>query len=457
MQDDIRPLGGRKPKVIEPISQPVTPPLESISDEAVEEPQTEDFSTPPAVEPVTAVEPSTVTTEDDDELSEIAETSGGDMPKKKFKMHWPPTKKEWLIIVAALVLLIGGGVAAFVALNRDTKPVANKTTVKKAAPKPKLPTTVPSKLSGLPVEPSVNLRPVTGVMIENSLDARPQSGLDQASIVFEAIAEGGVTRFFALFQDTQPDYIGPVRSARPYYIQWCLSFDCSYAHVGGSPDGLADIKAWGVKDLDQFANSGAYHRISSRYAPHNVYTSIGELNNLENSKGYGASTFTGFSRKTEQVYKAPNPSATGKAAKNQDTRTPATSIDFALSGYYYNPHFDYDAASNTYKRSEAGQPHMEQHQDGSQVQISPKVVIGMVVPMSQGALDSSGAYYSNYQAVGNGEAYVFQDGTVTKIHWSKPDIKSELSFTDDAGKAFKLNAGQTWITALTDASKASYK
>ncbi|MGH7241251.1 MAG: DUF3048 domain-containing protein [Candidatus Saccharimonadales bacterium] len=457
MQDDITPtdkgLPVKKPRIVEPISQPTPAPLHAIADEpsleddgfATEENQTDDQPTSDET-PVTTEVADDMTT--DDEVD--------DTPKKRFHISWPPNKKEWLIIALVIVLLGAGGAAIWSMTHRNVKPVANHI-AKKVVLKPAAPTTVASTLSGLQVAPAVNDRPVTGVMIENSLDARPQSGLDQASVVFEAVAEGGVTRFLALFQDTQPDYIGPVRSARPYYIQWCMSFDCSYAHVGGSPDGLADIKTWGTKDLDQFANSGAYQRISSRYAPHNVYTSIANLNNLETSKGFGKSSFTGFSRKTDQPYKAPSPTATGKAAKNQDTRTAATSIDFTLSGAYYDPHFDYDAASNSYKRSEAGQPHMEQHQDGSQVQITPKVVIGMVVPMSQGALDASGAYYSNYQAVGSGDAYVFQDGTVSKVHWSKPDVKSALSFTDDTGKPFKLNAGQTWITAITDASKASYK
>jgi hypothetical protein len=402
--------------------------------------------------PARAFAPSDLPADDADELAELADHEGFKGRRGLKWLAWPPSKRA-MIITAAVLLVVAGGAAAYVMTHRSAKPQVNHLVVA-AKPKPKAPTTVPSTLSGLQVDPSVNQRPVTGVMIENSLDARPQSGLDQASVVFEAVAEGGVTRFFALFQDTQPDYLGPVRSARPYYVQWCLSFDCSYAHVGGSPDGLADIKAWGVKDLDQFANSGAYHRISTRYAPHNVYTSIDALNQLEAGKGYGASTYTGFSRKTEQPYKAP---ATGSTAKNQDTRSPTTSIDFALSGYYYNPHFDYDAASNSYKRSESGQPHMEQHSDGSQVQISPKVVIGMVVPMGQGALDSSGAYYSDYQAVGTGQAFVFQDGTVTSVTWSKPDTKSALSFSDASGKPVKLNAGQTWITAITDAGKATYK
>ena len=101
-------------------------------------------------------------------------------------------------------------------------------------------------------------------MVENSLAARPQSGLSQAGVVFEALAEGGVTRFMALYQDTTPTNVGPIRSARPYFIEWAMGFDAAYAHVGGSPVALSDIKAWNVQDLNQFYYGGYYHRISSR-------------------------------------------------------------------------------------------------------------------------------------------------------------------------------------------------
>lgn len=456
MIDDFRPVGSQNKNTTANQNQPGSLNPDSIAGVSVPDEHHEAAAEARTAVATTSVPARAFLPTDapaDDELDELKDHEGF-KGKRGFHIPWPHSRKQWLLFAGVVTLLLPtAGGTAYVMTHRSVKPQANHLVVV-AKPKPKAPTTVASTLSGLQVDPSVNQRPVTGVMIENSLDARPQSGLDQASVVFEAVAEGGVTRFFALFQDTQPDYIGPVRSARPYYVQWCLSFDCSYAHVGGSPDGLADIRAWGVKDLDQFYNSGAYHRISSRYAPHNVYTSIASLNQVEASKGYGASTYTGFARKAEQPYKAP---VAGSTAKNQDARTPVTSIDFALSGAYYNPHFDYDAASNSYKRSEAGQPHMEVHSDGGQVQITPKVVIGMIVPMSQGELDSSGAYYSNYQAVGSGQALIFQDGTVTTVNWSKPDTKSALSFTDNDGKPVKLNAGQTWVTAITDASKATYK
>jgi Protein of unknown function (DUF3048) N-terminal domain/Protein of unknown function (DUF3048) C-terminal domain len=348
----------------------------------------------------------------------------------KLDLHWPPGRKEY-ITAGVVVLLLAVGL--FFGLHHSKpKPVA-KVAVVKVAPKP---TTVASTLSGLQVDPKLNKLPVTGVMIENSTDARPQSGLGQAMVVFEAVAEGGVTRFLALFQDTSPGSVGPVRSARPYYIQWALGFNAGYAHVGGSPDGLADIKAWGVRDLDQFANSGAYDRVASRAAPHNVYTSIARLNQLETSKGYTTSTFTGFVRKKEAPAKTPT----------------ARSINLTLSGPVYNAHYDYNAATNSYNRSEGGAPQVDAN---SNTQISPKVVVAMVVPMSQGALDASGAYYSNYNVIGSGTAYIFQDGIVTTGQWTKSDNTTQITFTDAAGKPLGLNPGQTWLTAVTDTSKVS--
>jgi hypothetical protein len=353
--------------------------------------------------------------------------------KFHFDFKWPPGRREW-IIIGVVITLIAGVTILF--LSSHKQPVVQKThkaVVKHVAPKP---TTVASTLTGLQVDPSVNQRPVTAIMIENSQAARPQSGLSQAGVVFEAVAEGGVTRFVTIFQDTAPDNIGPVRSARPYYIDWMSGFDAAYAHVGGSPDALADIRTWGVKDLDQFANGGSYHRITSRDSPHNVYTSIATLNQLETSKGYTTSTYTGFPRKTDAPAKTP-------AAK---------SINLTMSGPVYNVHYDYNPAGNNYFRNEGGAQHIDAN---GNTPIIPKVVIAIVVPLGQGALDTSGAYYSNYSDIGSGVAYVFQDGAVTTGKWTKADRTSQITFTDNNNLPITLNPGQTWITAVSDTSKVS--
>jgi hypothetical protein len=407
--------------------------LRTALDESSAKTQTPDknFKTPEEVAAMDDVsEPATLVETVDDSNSAPNETKTGNDSQSRF--HWPFHRREWLITAA--IIIVFGGIAGFAITHLSKKPVASATQVKKVVKKaPPKPTTVASNLSGLQVDPAVNQRPVTGVMIENSMDARPQSGLSEASVVFEAIAEGGITRFLALFQDTAPADIGPIRSARPYYVQWALGFDAGYAHVGGSPEALSDIKAWGVRDLDQFANGGSYHRISTRAAPHNVYTGISNLNQLEAAKGYNTSTFNGFARKKASPAKVPT----------------AKTIDLSLSGPLYNVHYDYVAASNSYNRSEGGAAHTDAN--GSK-QISPTVVVAMVV---QYAIAADG-HHSEYQTIGSGQVYIFQDGNVSAGTWTKTSEKSQITFADAAGKPILLNPGQTWLTAVNSAPKVTY-
>lgn len=386
-----------------------------------ETPVTQTFQPPEAVAirdvPATPIQPKT--------FEPPKEAQPKDGWRSRLLDNFHAHKREWL--ASTLIVLFCGGLVGAVLIATDKKPEVAaeqpvKKTVKKVVEAPKI---VPSALSGLPVDPAVNQRTVTGIMVENSMAARPQSGLSQAGVVFEAIAEGGITRFLALYQDNEPENVGPVRSARPYYAQWALGFDAGYAHVGGSPAALRNIKEWGVRDLDQFHNSGAYRRIGSRAAPHNVYTSLSGLNQLEASKGFTTSTFKGFERKKEAASKQPN----------------AKSINMAISGPVYNTHYDYDPASNSYKRSEGGAAHIDAN---TNAQISPKVVIALV--MSYGY--EADGYHSVYGTLGSGTALIFQDGLLTKGTWTKTDNRSQFTFTDAAGKAIGLNPGQTWLTAV---------
>jgi hypothetical protein len=225
-----------------------------------------------------------------------------------------------------------------------------------------------------------------------------------------------------------------VRSIRPYYIDWFLPFDASLAHAGGSVQGLADVRSLHVKDLDQFANSGSYQRITSRFAPHNLYTSMAKLNALEAAKGYGTSTFTGWPRKKAAPLATPT----------------AKSIDMAISGYYYNVHYEYDAANNCYKRSEGGAAHKDEK---SGTQLCPVVAVGVV--MGRG-IDPDGQH-TDYVTVGSGKIYVFQDGGVTVGTWSKSSRQAQWKFTDSAGKDLAFNPGQTWLTMVDSAGSVTYK
>lgn len=430
MDNDIRPVKRPRPKV-----PPRVDPVPPTGERELEPELTIDESEWDAArQPNAASAPET-----DAERPEPSKPKPkADKPKSKWrermKLHWPPGKKEWISLLV-IILLVGGGVGGYLALHKS-KPATLKP-IPKVTPQTK---TVPSTLTGLPVDPSVNQRTVTAVMIENSVPARPQAGLGDAGVVFEAVAEAGITRFLALYQDTAPNNVGPVRSARPYYLQWELGFDAGYAHVGGSPDALADIGPWGVRDLNQFYNGSFYHRISSRDAPHNVYTSIADLNQLEVNKGYVTSHYTGFVRARIAFRKKTQPIT-------------AKTIDMAISGPDYNVHYDYDAKNNRYLRSEGGTPHIDAN---TNQQITPVVVIAMVVPKSQGALDSSGAYYTDYNVIGSGQVMIFQNGAEITGTWSKNSNTDQITFTDASGKPIPLNPGQTWITALGDPSEVTY-
>jgi hypothetical protein len=350
-------------------------------------------------------------------------------------------RNQRFAVIAALLLVFGAGAIGWYYF---IQPNSNPSLILiRHKPKPKAPLTTPSPLTGLPVDPALAKRPVTGIMIENSAAARPQSGLQDAGVVYEAVAEAGITRFLALFQDAQPQYIGPVRSLRPYYIDYAAGFQASIVHVGGSPDALAKVRSGGYRNLDQFANGGYFYRVSSRAAPHNVYTDFSKLDALNQKKGFTSSSFTIWPRKADK-----------KAAKPT-----AATIDFTISSSDYYVHYDYDASSNSYLRSEGGKPHLDyvNAADRAGVRLHPKVVIGLVVPQSLGALDASGAYYTDYNTSGSGTAYVFQDGNVTIGSWQKTDSTTQISFTDSSGAKIKMDAGQTWITLVGAISKIGYK
>lgn len=366
-------------------------------------------------------------------LSGTVASSSKPPKKKHFRFKKPNlTKKQWIIIIGVsllIVVLLGFMTWKLFAKEKQvvtTEPVAQKE-------EPPQPTIYYSKLTGVAVAETQSNLPVTAVMIENSPDARPQAGLKDAGIVYEAVAEGGITRFLALFQEAQPEYLGPVRSVRPYYLDWLIPFDAPVAHVGGSAEALAQIRTENIKDLDYAFNSGAYQRVNNRYAPHNVYTSRANLLGIHNAKGWNISTFIGWTRKDEKASATPT----------------AKSIDFAISGFLYNPHFDYDPTTNSYKRSQAGKPHIDEK---SGIQISPKVVVAIVVPKG---IHPDGVH-TTYATHGSGKAYFFQDGIVTEGIWEKKDRKSEMRFGDVNGSPFALNRGNTWISVIGEAGSVTY-
>ena len=328
-----------------------------------------------------------------------------------------------MCICGATLIAISGAVAFVLTYRAPVADTAYHAPAKKA---PKPAEKYYSHLNGIEVASKADLsKPVTAIMIENSPDARPHSGLKQAEVVYEAIAEGGITRFLTIFQQHKPQLIGPVRSLRMYYVDWLAPYQASVAHVGGSHASLQEIRNGKYRDIDQFFNGSSYWRANDRRPPHNVYTSFEKLDALNAGKGYKSSQFTSFAR------------ADGKASDKPN----AVNIDINFSSSWYNTHYDYDKASNTYLRSIGGQA----SNDREEGRLAPSVVIALHVNETTVMEDG---WRQSIVTTGTGTATVFQNGTAAEYTWRKNDRFSPLELIDAAGKPVALNRGQTWIAAV---------
>jgi len=301
-----------------------------------------------------------------------------------------------------------------------------------------------SRLTGREISKEKLNATTTCIMIENSPDARPQSGLDEAGVVYEAIAEGGITRFMAIFQEAKPQYIGPVRSLRMTYAEFAKPYNCSIAHVGGSQNALDLVRNnEQFRDIDQFFNDQAYWRINSRWAPHNVYTSFNSLDNLNQSLGYTSSEFNGFKHSRPDTNKEINP-------------TPVTNIRIQMSSNVYNVVYNYDQEKNNYKRSfEYGGPHEVVSEAGIISQLAPDVVIALET--NPVARSGSSEGYADYRTTGEGNATIFQNGNVITAKWQRASVDDELKFIDDSGTEVELNRGQVWISIYPSGNSVSWE
>lgn len=335
---------------------------------------------------------------------------------------WIKAHRLLVIIIIGATLIIAESVAAYILLSQPMPTIEVVTSTAKPKPVVKY----YSSLDGTQVADQAAITaPVTAIMIENSPDARPQSGLKKAQVIYEAIAEGGITRFLCLYQQNKPSLIGPVRSLRMYYLDWAAPYQPSIVHVGGSSASLKEVRNGSYRNIDIEYHSGASWRATDRYAPHNVYTDFSRLDSLNSSLGYTSSEFTSF------------PRTDGKAAATQD----ATAIDVTMSSAAFNSHYAYDATTNTYARNQAGAAHTDR-EDG---QISPSVVVTLRVNMS---LVMEDGWREDITTTGSGKAEVFQNGTVQEVTWSKADRMSPLKLKDADGKEISLVRGQTWIAAV---------
>jgi hypothetical protein len=354
--------------------------------------------------------------------------------KNYFRKLKKVVRNKYFLLIAA-VLIVVGGVIVYIEL---TKPVEKPVEIKSEKKVEPVDTRVPSKLMGIKVDPSELNKKIMTVVIENHPDARPQSGLDKASIVYETLAEGGITRFLAVFQENEVAEIGPVRSARIYFLDWALEYDALFAHVGGNIAALDAIGPLKIQDLNQFFNANYFWRDNSRYAPHNVYTTTEKLRaGGEKAKYSSSSNFPGMSFKEDNKI-------------DLRPQTAVFTVDF--SGGSYNPTYTYDRNNNVWLRSQEGVAFKDKK---SGAQIAPKNVIVEFTGFSYGK-SRDGAQLTTIKTTGSGRALFYIDGEQIEGTWEKAAKSSKTVFKDTLGNEIKLNTGQTWIEVVPQGNGVNY-
>jgi hypothetical protein len=349
---------------------------------------------------------------------------------RKLKGFFFQHRISTIVVFVAVIVAIG---ATWYGLTRDSSVSFGPLQLKE-----KVETRVPAPLTGELVDPAVVMKRPLAVVIENHPDARPQSGYNDADIVYEALAEGGITRTLAIFQSKDSKEVGPVRSARPYFIDWLSGFSALFAHVGGSADATALMKQVGTPDLDQFANGSFYWRSTDRYAPHNVYTTTEKLYAAAKSKNMATTSTVPTLKFKKDLPEAER--VTGQKI----------TVNFSYADFISN--FVYDLKTNSYLRSVGGAVAKDRNTGN---QVSPKNVIvefTSVVPY----VNVDGAQAVRIGAISSGSGYLFQDGKTTKITWSKASRDIRTKYLDETGAEVSLNPGQTWIEIVPTGNSVTF-
>lgn len=339
-------------------------------------------------------------------------------------------KRSWpLFAVGAVFILFASGILLWFALSGKGRKVPEvPSTLAQVTETTSSQALVPRALDGVLVSPTdAHLLPYA-VMIDNHADARPSAGLADASLVYELPVEGGFTRYMAIFDATSSvDQIGPVRSARPYCIDFADGLDAVYAHVGGSPEALNQIqRTAGFRNVDEFSSGSAFWRSKKRPAPHNAYTRMDLLRTVADAKHWTAGQWRSW-RYTDEH-------ATGTE--------PGPMIGY---GGIADVSWAYDKQTNAYLRSLAGKPHLEL--DGKRVQARNIVVILTDAEI----MDAEGRL--KLRTSGRGKAILYRDGKKQQLTWRRASGE-HIQFEAVDGLEVFFSRGTTWVEVVT--SKAVF-
>ncbi len=272
-----------------------------------------------------------------------------------------------------------------------------------------------------------NIYPIA-IVIDNHTEARPPAGLSKANLVYEVEAEGRITRYLAIFADGENvEKIGPVRSARPYFIDWLSEFNALFAHCGGSPEALVKIKKEDICDINEFYNEHYFWRDHSRPKSHDLFTSS------KNMYKYVDRTDLEDEKIDYEMWSYKDESPSGATTSE---------IFLAYKKPYYEIKWKYDPETNDYLRYLAGEVHREEN--GNEIR-AKNVIIQFA---ETEVLDKE--LRIRIDTTDINDAIICMDGVCREGEWKKKSATKRTRYYYENGDEVEFNTGTTWIQVVRE-------
>lgn len=273
-------------------------------------------------------------------------------------------------------------------------------------------------------------QPLVGVMIENFTSARPQAGIAEASVVYEAPAEGNITRFLALFaKDAEVEKVGPIRSARPYYLDFISEYqNAMYMHVGGSPEALTKIDQYDIFDVNEFYRGIYFWRDENKAAPHNVFT----------SSNLWGQAYERYAEKNVDVnFESWNFTASSTKVCVENC---VSEIEIPFLRPSYVVKWKYNSELQVFERFHGNTLHVDSR--GTPVKANTVIV----QHVTDKILDDIGRRALG--TIGDGKAEVYVYGERFEGVWNKDSRTARTKFFDTSGSEIPLAPGKIWIEVV---------
>ena len=301
------------------------------------------------------------------------------------------------------------------------------------------PLTLPRHIDGVVVATAdANLVPAC-VMIENAAfdGVRPQSGLSAASVVYEIIVEGGITRLMAVYAGEQADPVCPIPTSHYTYLEFASEYNCAYVHAGGSYTAQLAIDNFELRDIDALREYQWFWRDSSKYSPHNLFTNTANLYQAiaEGHSWIEAPTYVSWQFVDD--------------AKLPDGIV-ATEVKVNYGGAY-NIIYTYNPEGKYYERTNGGVLQIDNNNDRTLT--TRNIIIQHVPPGSY--IEGKGRV--NFSVTGEGVVEIIRNGVLTKGVWKKANRLDRTRFYDETGEEIQLARGNSWVEIVPEGYTVEWK